>query len=87
MHDPLKIVGLTRERKLFRNVKTISEFFRQLLDEGIFKERNVVILQYLMRAINRPDLEEMCIEYARKDHQALCYFEDPKDQGIFFYMI
>lgn len=70
--------GLTRERKLFRNVKTISEFFRQLLDEGIFKERDVVILQYLMRAINRPDLEEMCIEYARKDHQALCYFEDPK---------
>lgn len=67
---------------MFRNVKTISEFFRQLLDEGIFKERNVVILQYLMRAINRPDLEEMCFEYARKDHQALCYFEDPKVQGI-----
>lgn len=78
-----EIVGVTRERRLFRNVHTINDFFRQLLDEGIFKERNVVIIQYLMRAINRPDLEQMCIEYARKDHRALCYFEDSTDQGIY----
>lgn len=69
------------EREIRGDITSISDFFRYLLGEGFLKTRNVIILQYLMRAINRPDLEEMCVKYATEDKQALCYYEDPKSQG------
>lgn len=69
------------EKEIRGDITSIRDFFRYLLGEGFLKTRNVIILQYLMRAINRPDLEEMCVKYATEDKQALCYYEDPKSQG------
>lgn len=54
-----------------------------MLDKGVLNERNVIIVQYLMRQIGRPDLEEMCFEYASKSKQVLCYHENPRCQGSF----
>lgn len=75
------IAVITSERKLTRDLNSVSDFFRYLLDEGILTECNVIILQYLMRTINRPDLEELCVQYATKDKKALCYYEDPRNKG------
>lgn len=75
-----KIVVIS-ERKILGEVKSIGDFFRQLLEEGVLKKSNVIILQYLLRAINRPDLEEMCVKYATTDKQALCFYEDPNSHG------
>lgn len=71
------------EREICGDIASISDFFRYILGKGFLKTRNVIILQYLMRAINRPDLEEMCVKYATKDKQALCYYEDPMGQGYY----
>lgn len=54
-----------------------------MLDKGVLNERNVIIVQYLMRQIGRPDLEEMCFEYASMSKQVLCYHENPRCQGSF----
>lgn len=54
-----------------------------MLDKRVLNERNVIIVQYLMRQIGRPDLEEMCFEYASKSKQVLCYHENPRCQGSF----
>lgn len=75
LKDSLEV--LTSERTLIRDVNSIGDFFRYLLDEGVLKERNVIILQYLLKSIDRPDLEQMCVQYATRDKQALCYYEDP----------
>lgn len=77
------IVAITSERSLFRNINSIEDFFRQMLDKRVLNERNVIIVQYLMRQIGRPDLEEMCFEYASKSKQVLCYHENPRCQGSF----
>ncbi|XP_062568433.1 titin-like, partial [Saccostrea cucullata] len=60
------------------NLPTIEDLFIFLLKEEIFQERNVIMMQYLMRSIKRPDLELKCVEYAIKNKQALCYFEENK---------
>ncbi|XP_062609206.1 uncharacterized protein LOC134270956 isoform X2 [Saccostrea cucullata] len=63
------------------NLPTIEDLFIFLLKEEIFQERNVIMMQYLMRSIKRPDLELKCVEYAIKNKQALCYFEENKIPG------
>lgn len=80
MYIKLKIVVIS-ESKILGEVKSIGDFFRQLYEEGVLKKSNVIILQYLLRAINRQDLEEMCVKYATTDKQALCYYEDPYSHG------
>lgn len=75
------IAVITSERKLIRDLNSVDDFFRYLLDKEILTEYNVIILQYLMRTINRPDLEELCVQYATKDNKALCYYENPKSIG------
>uniref|UniRef100_A0A8W8J3T1 DZIP3-like HEPN domain-containing protein n=1 Tax=Magallana gigas TaxID=29159 RepID=A0A8W8J3T1_MAGGI len=79
LKDSLEVIS---ERKICDDIASISDFFRYILGKAFLKTRNVIILQYLMRAINRPDLEEMCVKYATKDNQALCYYEDPKGQDV-----
>ncbi|XP_062618762.1 uncharacterized protein LOC134280370 [Saccostrea cucullata] len=58
------------------NIATVEDFFTTLYDEGIFKEQDVIMMQYLLRNIERPDLELKCVEYARNNKQ--CYFEESK---------
>lgn len=77
--DSLDVIS---ERKILGDVKSIGDFFHQLLEEGVLKMSNVIILQYLLRAIDRHDLEEMCVKYAKTDKQALCYYEDPNSHDV-----
>lgn len=62
-------------------MNSISNFISRLWERGVITERNVIIMQYLMRSLKRMDLEQMFVKYATKDNQALCYFEDPLNQG------
>lgn len=62
-------------------MNSISDFISRLWGRGVITERNVIIMQYLMRSLKRLDLEQMLVKYATKDRQALCYFEDPLNQG------
>lgn len=68
---------LTLIGKEFRDVNSISDFINRLWDRGVFQERNVIIMQYLMRSLKRLDLEQLCVKYAKTDNRALCYYEDP----------
>lgn len=72
---------LTQTGKEFRDVDSISVFVSRLWERGVFQERNVIIMQYLMRSLKRMDLEKVCVNYAIKDQRALCYYENPLNQG------
>ena len=63
------------------NVTSVEDFITFLLDNGIFKERNVIMMQYLMRSIDRPDLEQKCAEYAKENSHALCYYVETASKG------
>lgn len=63
------------------NVTSVAEFIDFLLDKDIFKERDVLTMQYLLTSIDLPDLELKCIEYARKNRQALCYYKETTPNG------
>lgn len=62
-------------------MNSISDFISRLWERGVITERNVIIMQYLMRSLKRMDLEQMFVKYATENKQALCYFEDPQNQG------
>lgn len=62
-------------------MNSISDFISRLWERGVITERNVIIMQYLMRSLKRMDLEQMFVKYATKDKRALCYYEDPLNQG------
>lgn len=68
---------LTPVGKEFRDVNSIKDFINRLWDRGVFQERNVIIMQYLMRSLKRLDLEQICVKYAKTGNRALCYYEDP----------
>ena len=63
------------------NVMSIEDFITFLINNGIFKERDVIMMQYLMRSIDRPDLEQKCAEYAKENRHALCYYEETTSKG------
>ncbi|XP_062574510.1 uncharacterized protein LOC134236361 [Saccostrea cucullata] len=58
------------------NLDTMLKFFKYLLAEGYFTSTDVVIMQLLLRCIERYDLEEKCVSYAKSKLQALCYFAE-----------
>lgn len=62
-------------------MNSIGDFISRLWGRCVITERNVIIMQYLMRSLKRLDLEQMFVKYATKDKQALCYYEDPLNQG------
>lgn len=57
------------------NVTSVEEFIDFLLDKELIKERDVIMMQYLLRCIKCPDLDVKCVEYATTNKQALCYYE------------
>jgi hypothetical protein len=71
------------------DLTSVADYINFLLHNGIFKERDVIMMQYLMRSIDRPDLELKCVEYARRKRQALCYFEEMTSKGkkCYFFML
>lgn len=75
------IAVLTPIGKEFRDVNSVIDLISCLWGRGLFQEHNVIMMQYLMRSLKRMDLEQMCVKYARKDKQALCYYEDTLNQG------
>ncbi|XP_062595362.1 uncharacterized protein LOC134256696 [Saccostrea cucullata] len=74
-----RIATVTSSMKLSEGYgKTVDDFFTYLLKKDIFNERNVIMIQYLMRRIQRLQLELKCIEYAKNEKENLCYFEETK---------
>lgn len=79
--ETIFIAVLTPIGEEFRDVNSISDLISCLWGRGLFQKHNVIMMQYLMRSLKRMDLEQMCLKYARKDKQALCYYEDTLNQG------
>ncbi|XP_062616794.1 titin-like [Saccostrea cucullata] len=82
--DSLKesIKVITQKDLSVENVTTVEGFFTLILNEGIFSQQNVILMQYLLKSIGRPDLEQKCVEYARKT-KASCFFKEPEHPDIF----
>lgn len=83
----LFLIVLTSMKISFDNLTSVADFIYFLLDKEVIKERNVIMMQYLLRSIKRPDLEMKCVEYATENKQALCYYEEVKIPGYSIFSV
>lgn len=63
--------------------KSAADCFLILTKENIVTPSDVIFMQFLLQQTNCEQLEEKCVEYAKKQ-KALYYYETPP--GIVFYM-
>lgn len=77
----LSVIAQIRDSEALQDVTSIADFFQFLIDKEIAKEGNVIMIQHLMRMIERPDLDEKCVKYAKKDDKTLCFFAESEQPG------
>ncbi|XP_062566132.1 uncharacterized protein LOC134228497 [Saccostrea cucullata] len=75
LKDTLKEMG-SLDIESLNSGKSVTEFVNVLKYKKVFTDRDVITMQYLMRVIERPDLEKKCIDYATSRKERLCYFQE-----------
>ncbi|XP_062572223.1 uncharacterized protein LOC134234179 [Saccostrea cucullata] len=59
---------------------SLREVLGILIQEGLFSNCDVILVQYVLRRIGCVDLYKRCYKYA-KDWEALCFFESQPENG------
>ncbi|XP_062568431.1 uncharacterized protein LOC134230609 [Saccostrea cucullata] len=77
LKDSLKEILAVDEESL-NSLNSVTEFLNLLKHKKVFTDRDVIAMQYLMRLIKRPDLEQKCIDFATSRKERLCYFQEEK---------
>ncbi|XP_062611470.1 uncharacterized protein LOC134273296, partial [Saccostrea cucullata] len=57
-------------------ILNLLDIFSFPLSHNYFSSSDVVFMQLLLRCLGREDLEEMCIQYATEESEALCYYAE-----------
>ncbi|XP_061170572.1 uncharacterized protein LOC133179911 [Saccostrea echinata] len=77
LKDSLKEI-VSVDKETLNSLNSITDLVNLLKYKKIFTDRDVITMQYLMRIIERPDLEKKCIDYATSRKERLCYFQEEK---------